>query len=76
MYAKDISRKVKSAKRLRLYKWYYISCQSPYGYKKDPKQTSLFYNNHLIVDEEIRPIIKLIYRLALECYGFPKLCLF
>jgi len=30
-------------------------------------------NNHLIVDEEIRPIIKLIFRLALEGHGCPKI---
>ena len=29
MYAKDISRKVKSAKRLRMHKGYYIPCQPP-----------------------------------------------
>lgn len=40
----------------------------PYGYKKDPLD-----NNHLIVDEEIRPIIKLIYKLALEGHGCPKI---
>ena len=36
MYAKDLSRKVKSAKLQRAYKGYYISAQAPYGYKVDP----------------------------------------
>ena len=69
--AKDLSRKVKAAKRSRNQKGLYTAAQVPYGYKKDPEN-----NNHLIVDEEIRPIIKLIYRLALEGHGCLKLHLF
>ena len=49
MYAKDLSRKVKAAKRSRNQKGLYTAAQVPYGYKKDPLD-----NNHLIVDEEIR----------------------
>ena len=48
MYAKDISRKVKSAKRLRMHKGYYISCQPPYGYKVNPNDS-----NQLVIDEEL-----------------------
>ena len=33
MYAKDLSRKVKVAKRQRAYKGLFISAQTPYGYK-------------------------------------------
>lgn len=33
MYAKDISRKIKSAKRQRMYKGMYVAAQPPYGYK-------------------------------------------
>ena len=68
MYSKDLSRKVKAAKKSRNQKGLYTAAQVPYGYKKDPLD-----NNHLIVDEEIRPIIKLIYRLALEGHGCPKI---
>ena len=68
MYSKDLSRKVKAAKKSRNQKGLYTAAQVPYGYKKDPID-----NNHLIVDEEIRPIIKLIYRLALEGHGCPKI---
>ena len=68
MYSKDLSRKVKAAKRSRNQKGLYTAAQVPYGYKKDSLD-----NNHLIVDEEIRPIIKLIYRLALEGHGCPKI---
>lgn len=60
MYAKDLSRKVKSAKRQRASKGYYISAQAPYVYKVDPT------NRHcLIVDEEAAEVVKEIFRLAL-----------
>ena len=36
MYARDLSRKVKTAKRQRASKGYYISAQTPYGYKLAP----------------------------------------
>lgn len=61
MYARDLSRKVKSAKRQRANKGYYISAQTPYGYKVDPKD-----RNHLIVDEEAAEVVREIFRLALE----------
>lgn len=61
MYAKDLSRKVKAAKRLRACKGYYISSQTPYGYRVDPMN-----HNHLIVDPEAAAVVKDIYRLALE----------
>ena len=60
MYAKDLSRKVKSAKRQRAYKGYYISAQTPYGYKVDPAN-----RNRLIVDEEAAEVVAEIFRLAL-----------
>ncbi len=60
MYAKDLSRKVKSAKRQRAYKGYYISAQAPYGYKVDPTD-----RNRLIVDDEAATVVKEIYHLAL-----------
>lgn len=60
MYAKDLSRKVKTAKRQRAYKGLYISSQTPYGYKIDPLD-----KNHLVVDEEVADVVKEIFRLAL-----------
>ena len=60
MYAKDISRKIKSAKRQRAYRGMYISAQSPYGYKVDPED-----HNHLVIDEAVADIVRLIFDLAL-----------
>ena len=61
LYAKDLSRKVKSAKRQRAYSGYYISAQTPYGYKVDPTD-----KNRLAVDEEAAEVVKEMYRLALS----------
>jgi site-specific DNA recombinase len=60
MYAKDLSRKVKSAKRQRAYSGYYISAQPPYGYMVDPAD-----RNHLIIDEKPAAVVKKMFRLAL-----------
>lgn len=60
MCAKDLSRKVKSAKRQRAYKGYYISAQAPYGYKVDSTN-----RNRLIVDEEAAAVVKEIFCLSL-----------
>lgn len=68
MYAKDLSRKVKSAKRQRAYKGYYISAQAPYGYKVDPTN-----RNHLIVDEEAAEVVKEIFRLALAGHSLSQI---
>ena len=51
MYAKDLSRKVKLAKRSRALDGLFISAQTPFGYIKDPNN-----KNHLIVDEEAKDI--------------------
>lgn len=61
MYAKDLSRKVKSAKRQRAYSGYYISAQAPYGYKVNPDN-----KNQLIVDEEPAAVVKEMFRQALD----------
>ena len=66
MYAKDLSRKVKSAKRQRALNGLYISAQPPYGYIKDSSN-----KNHLVVDEDIRHVIELIFKLSKEGNGAP-----
>ena len=68
MYAKDISRKVKSAKRLLMQKGMYMAAQPPYGYKKDPND-----KNHLVIDEEAAKTVRLIFDLALTNVGVVKI---
>ena len=61
MYAKDISRKIKTAKRQRAYQGMHISSQTPYGYMKDPQNAS-----GLIIDNEAASVVRMIFDLALE----------
>lgn len=49
MYAKDLSRKVKSAKRQRALNGLFISAQVPYGYMKE-----LINKNNLVVNVKCR----------------------
>ena len=64
LYAKDLSRKVKSAKRQRAHSGYFISAQAPYGYKPDPTD-----KNRLAVDEEAAAVVREMFRLALAGYS-------
>jgi len=70
MYARDLSRKVKSAKRQRMKNGYYISGQPPYGYMVNPDN-----RNQLIVDEEAAEVVQRIYGLSLAGYGAKKIAL-
>ncbi|MDR3293411.1 MAG: recombinase family protein, partial [Clostridiales bacterium] len=64
MYSKDISRKVKAAKRQRAYHGMFINPQAPYGYKKEPTN-----KNKLIIDDDAAQTVKEIFRLSLEGKG-------
>ena len=68
MYAKDLSRKVKSAKRQRALNGLFISAQTPYGYIKDPTN-----KNHLIVDEDVRHVVELIFNMCVNGKGAPTI---
>ena len=68
MHAKDLSRKVKSAKRQRALNGYFVSLQTPYGYKQDPND-----HNHLVVDEEAASVVRKIFDMALHGYGGIKI---
>lgn len=54
--AKDLSRKVKSAKRQRALNGLFISSQAPFGYKPDPGN-----RNRLVVDENAAEVVKHIF---------------
>ena len=64
MYAKDTSKKVKSAIQSRMREGSYIGSKAPFGYLKDPDN-----KRRLIIDEKTKPIIELIYKLCLEGKG-------
>ena len=59
MYARDISRKVKNAKRQRAKQGLFTSSQPPYGYKQDEEN-----KGHLLIDEEAAQVVRLIFDLA------------
>lgn len=56
IYAKDISRKVRSTFRMKQGEGKFLGNYPPYGYLKDPVD-----KNHLILDEETAPIVRLIF---------------
>ncbi|HES4481320.1 TPA: recombinase family protein [Streptococcus pyogenes] len=64
MYAKDTSKKVKSAIQSRMREGTYIGSKAPFGYLKDTNN-----KRRLIIDEKTKPIIELIYKLCLEGKG-------
>ena len=68
MYAKDLSRKVKSAKHQRAKSGLYISAQPPYGYKVDP-----FNKNKLIIDDVAAETVKCIFELAREGKNYSEI---
>ena len=61
MYAKDISKKVKSSLHSRMKDGLYVSGRCPFGYKKDPTN-----KNHLVINVEQANVVKLIFDLALK----------
>ena len=63
LYAKDISRKVRSAHNTRGRAGEPL-CQPPYGYMKDPQD-----KKHWIVDPDAAAVVKEIFRLYLEGNG-------
>lgn len=61
MYSKDISKKVHSSYLLKAQKGQFTGCLAPFGYRKDPED-----KNHLLIDEETAPIVRLIFRICPE----------
>ena len=61
MYAKDISRKIKSVKRDKQRKGQFIGGKPVYGYKMHPTE-----KNRIVVDEEVAPVVRRIFAMALE----------
>lgn len=64
LYARDISKKIRNAKRQRAKQGLFIGAQTPYGYRKDPSN-----RNHLIIDPEAAYIVTMIFSLAERGFG-------
>lgn len=56
MYAKDISKKVRTVKRTKAEKGEFIGAFAPYGYKKHPNDIT-----KLVIDEEVAENVKYIF---------------
>lgn len=69
MYAKDTSRKIKSALRTRKMQGKYMATTAPFGYKKDEND-----HNHLVIDEVTAPVVELIFSIAEEGVGLHTIC--
>ena len=61
MYSKDISVKVKSARKTRERRGEYLNGVAFYGYRKDPAD-----KYHLLVDEEVRWVIRVIFMMSVQ----------
>ena len=61
IYSRDISRKVREAKRFRAKRGEFINSFAPYGYVKDPQD-----KKHLVIDPEAAAVIRRIFRMAIE----------
>lgn len=61
MYAKDISKKIKSVKRDKQRKGLFIGGKPVYGYKMHPTE-----KNKIVIDEKVAPVVKHIFNMALE----------
>ncbi len=64
LYARDTSRKIKSAIRARRTSGKYMASTPPYGYIKDPQD-----HNHLIVDEPRAENVRRIFNMVLNGQG-------
>ena len=64
IYSRELSTKVKSAKRKRAEKGLFLSPFAPYGYRKDPKD-----KHRLIVDEEAASVVRRIFALTIDGVG-------
>lgn len=61
LYSKDLSQKVRSAKKIRMEKGDFIGSHAPYGYAKSPEN-----RKKLVIDEEAATIVRRIFAMADE----------
>ena len=61
MYAKDISRKIKSVKRDKQRRGQFIGGKPVYGYKMHPTE-----KNKIVIDEAAAPVVRRIFSMALN----------
>lgn len=67
-YAREASKKTKSAKKAKAKAGQYIGSKPPFGYKLDPND-----RHHLIVDEPAAEVVRRIFLLASQGIGYNKM---
>lgn len=68
MYARDVSKKTKAAKKAKAKAGQFIGSKPPFGYKLAPND-----RHHLIVDEPAAEVVRRIFRLTAEGIGYNKI---
>ena len=68
MYAKDISKKIKSSLRAKQKEGKFVGGRTPFGYNQDPND-----KNHLVIYEEQALVVKRIFDMCLEGLTFFKI---
>jgi site-specific DNA recombinase len=68
MYAKDISKKVRTSFNSKKESGKFIGAFAPYGYRKSPTD-----KNKLVVDEKTAPVARRIFDMYLEGSGYSKI---
>ena len=68
MYARDVSKKTKAAKKAKARAGQFIGSKAPFGYKIDPND-----RHHLIADESAAQVVRRIFRMASEGIGYNKM---
>jgi DNA invertase Pin-like site-specific DNA recombinase/predicted Fe-S protein YdhL (DUF1289 family) len=61
LYARDISKKIRSAFETKMEQGKFISNFAPYGYQKDPAD-----KNHLVPDPQTAPVVQRIFQMAAD----------
>lgn len=68
MYAKDISKKIRSSLKAKMKDGKYVGGRTPFGYKSDPND-----KNHLIVNDEQAVIVRRIFDMCLDGLTYYKI---
>jgi len=66
LYSRDLSRKVRSAKRFRAQQGEWQAAIAPYGYKRDPARKT-----HMVIDQPAAEVVRRIFGMVAE--GIPAL---
>ena len=68
LYAADVSKKVRSARKTKSESGQFTGASAPFGYQKDPEN-----HNHLVIDERYAPVVRRVFQWAAEGAGIPTI---